>query len=162
MRIAAILCFLVAGPALSGQDSAVDKEKKQLSALVQASRKAKSEAKPKPVARITDANLKKSPPRKAAPKADPATKVVEAVEVTAPTLEAEAAALVSAEKRVRELEKELLRLEQAYYDESDPGYREKVVRGRFETTRKLLDDARAHLATMRVEEKESETPPEPE
>jgi hypothetical protein len=63
---------------------------------------------------------------------------------------------------VRELEKELLRLEQAYYDESDPSHREKVVRKRFEATKKRLDEARDKLASMRVAEDASETPSEPE
>lgn len=160
MRIAIIACTLAWTSAGFAQTAEAETKNRQLSALVEASRKAKSEVKPKPVARITNANLKTAAPKKKGPASEPAPAAATAhVEVVAPTVEAEAAAVSAAEKRVKDLEKELLRLEQAYYDETDPSYRERVVRPRFEGTKKLLDDARAALGSKRAEVKESETPP---
>jgi hypothetical protein len=53
------------------------------------------------------------------------------------------------EKKVAELEKELFRIEQSYYDENDPNYRDEVIQKRFDQTRRQLDDARQNLADAR-------------
>jgi dynactin complex subunit len=52
----------------------------------------------------------------------------------------------AAQAKVKDLDKELDRLEQAYYAESDPNYRDKTIAERFEQTKKQLDSARKELA----------------
>ncbi|HEV7487067.1 MAG TPA: hypothetical protein VGQ65_15415 [Thermoanaerobaculia bacterium] len=52
----------------------------------------------------------------------------------------------AAQAKVKDLDKELDRLEQAYYAESDPNYRDKTIAERFEQTKKQLDSARRELA----------------
>ena len=54
-----------------------------------------------------------------------------------------------AEKKAAELEAELRRLEQAYYEEADLNRRDTVLVPRFEQTKKQLDDAKAELAQAR-------------
>jgi hypothetical protein len=54
-----------------------------------------------------------------------------------------------AEKKVAELEAEMRRQEQAYYEESDLNRRDTVLVPRFEQTKKQLDDARKELADAR-------------
>ena len=57
--------------------------------------------------------------------------------------------LTDAEKKAAELEAELRRLEQAYYDEADLNRRDTILVPRFEQTKKQLDDAKAELAHAR-------------
>jgi dynactin complex subunit len=52
----------------------------------------------------------------------------------------------AAQAKVNDLDKELNRLEQAYYAENDPNYRDKTIAERFEQTKKQLDAARQELA----------------
>ena len=54
-----------------------------------------------------------------------------------------------AEKKVIELEAELRRLEQAYYEESDLDRRDRELVSRFNETWKELDDAKKELADAR-------------
>ena len=51
------------------------------------------------------------------------------------------------------LEKELRRLEDAYYAENDPNYRDSDITKRFNQTKQQLDDARKELADARDAEK---------
>jgi dynactin complex subunit len=55
----------------------------------------------------------------------------------------------AAQAKVNDLDKELDRLEQAYYAESDPNYRDKTIAQRFEQTKQQLDSARKELAEAR-------------
>jgi len=55
----------------------------------------------------------------------------------------------AAQAKVNDLDKELDRLEQAYYAENDPNYRDKTIAERFEQTKKQLDSARKDLAEAR-------------
>ena len=48
-----------------------------------------------------------------------------------------------------ELEKELRRIEDSYYAENDPNYRDKTIQDRFNQTKQQLDDARKELADAR-------------
>jgi len=50
---------------------------------------------------------------------------------------------------VRDLEKELRRIEETYYNEDDPDYREDVLAQNFEETRDQLEAARKDLAAAR-------------
>lgn len=54
-----------------------------------------------------------------------------------------------AAKKVAELESELRRLEQAYYEENDPNYRDTTIEQRFNQTRRQLEAARKELADAR-------------
>jgi hypothetical protein len=55
----------------------------------------------------------------------------------------------AAQAKVNDLDKELDRLEQAYYAENDPNYRDKTISERFEQTKKQLESARKDLAEAR-------------
>jgi len=57
--------------------------------------------------------------------------------------------IAAAQKKVDELQKELRRIEDAYYAENDPNYRDSTIEQRFNQTRKQLDDARKELADAR-------------
>jgi hypothetical protein len=54
--------------------------------------------------------------------------------------------IAAAQKKVDELQKELRRIEDAYYAENDPNYRDSTIEQRFNQTKKQLDDARKELA----------------
>lgn len=51
--------------------------------------------------------------------------------------------------KVSELEKDLDRLEQSYYNENDPNERDTVIAKRFAQTKRQLEDARKELADAR-------------
>lgn len=55
----------------------------------------------------------------------------------------------TAKAKVDDLDKELDRIEQAYYAENDPNYRDKTIAERFEQTKKQLETARKELADAR-------------
>ena len=57
--------------------------------------------------------------------------------------------LTGAQKKVDELQKELRRIEDAYYAENDPNYRDSTIEAQFNQTKKQLDDARRDLADAR-------------
>ena len=65
--------------------------------------------------------------------------------------------LRAAQTRVEELEKELLEVEQRYYEENDPDRRDRIIRVKFEETRKALDEARSTLEAVRPKEPEPGT-----
>jgi len=119
--------------------------------------KAANEAKAKRTATkpkvITNADVKKSK-SKLTVTAVPATP--DAPKPKAPTEDAvyrarkEASARVAAaEKRVAELSKSLDIVEQSFYAENDPNYRDDVIKKRFEQTKRQLDGARKELADAR-------------
>lgn len=64
-------------------------------------------------------------------------------------IKAAEARVAKTERTVRELQAELARLEQAFYNENDPNYRDNVIRKRFEQTKRQLDGARQNLAAAR-------------
>lgn len=132
------------------------------SSLVQAARNAKT---PKKKARIsiTDESVKKStgkltllPP---APEPDEQDTAEAAPTPAIVAARAKAdAKLAGAKVEVEQLETELRRIEESYYLESDPAYRDDVLRPRFEQTRKQLDRARDQLLTAREERQNLEPP----
>ena len=67
--------------------------------------------------------------------------------------------ITSVTVRVSDLEKELTRLEQSYYDSSDPDYRDDIIQKRYEQTRKQLDAARKELADARDTDHTLSEPP---
>jgi hypothetical protein len=60
----------------------------------------------------------------------------------------------TAEKKVADLGKELKRLEDAYYAENDPNYRDNTIEKRFNQTSRQLDGARKELADARDAEQQ--------
>jgi len=52
---------------------------------------------------------------------------------------------VAADKNIADLEKELAAIEQSYYEENDPSFRDDVIRKKFEQKKQELETARAAL-----------------
>ena len=133
---------------------------KKNSALVQASKDNGGARKKKPRKVITNADVKKSkgklivlPPKAVEPLAaegqPPAKGTLEQQEENRKArLEAEKR-LSDADTRVKDLEKELARIEQSYYNEADPNRRDSQIGPRFNQTKRQLDDARKQLADAR-------------
>lgn len=125
------------------------------SALVQAARKAKTTKKKARIS-ITDESVKKSTgkltllPPAPEPDEQETADAAPAPAIVAARAKADAK-LAGAKVEVEQLETELRRIEEAYYLESDPAYRDDVLRPRFEQTRKQLDRARDLLLTAREE-----------
>jgi hypothetical protein len=63
----------------------------------------------------------------------------------------------AAQARVDELEKELLDVELRYYEENDPDRRDRIIRVKFEETRKALEEARSELDAIKPKEQEPGT-----
>jgi len=72
--------------------------------------------------------------------------------------DADDAKVVAAGKKVAELEKELHRVEQTFYDENDATYRDDVIRKRFDQINSQLEAARKALADARDERARMEIP----
>jgi len=109
---------------------------------------------------ITNADLEKSSGKKATPTPTPAAKPAAPPAAAAAGSIAEQDKLLhdrsaaktrsdAAQAKVSDLEKELDRIEQAYYAENDPNYRDKNIAERFEQTKKQLETARKELADAR-------------
>lgn len=58
--------------------------------------------------------------------------------------------LVKAEKTVADLEREMLRIEQSYFEENEPNTRDTVIAEQFATTKAKLEKARLELEAARV------------
>jgi len=65
--------------------------------------------------------------------------------------------LRAAQTRVDDLEKELLEVELRYYEENDPDRRDRIIRVKFEETRKALDEARSELEAVKSKDTEPGT-----
>jgi hypothetical protein len=110
---------------------------------------------------ITNADVKKSSVKSSAPASGTkAAPKVETPPVPMPPAIADQNKLIharaDAQKRaddaqikVNDLDKELDRLEQSYYAENDPNYRDKTIAARFEQTKLQLETARKELADAR-------------
>jgi hypothetical protein len=130
----------------------------QESDLVKAANEAKAKrAATKPKV-ITNADVKKSKSKlsstaPATPAADAAKSEPPAAKLTSDQFyraRKDAGDRVTAkEKRVAELDKSLDLIEQSFYAENDPNYRDDVIQKRFEQTRRQLSDARKELADAR-------------
>src|SRR5262249_14400248 len=57
--------------------------------------------------------------------------------------------VTTAQKKVDDLQKELRRIEDAYYAENDPNYRDSTIAAQFTQTRNQLDVARRELSDAR-------------
>jgi hypothetical protein len=125
------------------------------SALVEASKKAKSKRKTSTTKVITNEDVKKSKgkivERPGTPQPDPAPEPTETEKyeaARAARIEREAN-IAAAEKLVAELTAALEKIEQAYYDENDLDRRDTVIVKQFEETKKKLDEAQAALEASR-------------
>jgi hypothetical protein len=109
---------------------------------------------------ITNADVKKSSVKSSAPAGAKAAPKVETPPVPMPPAIADQNKLFharadaqkradAAQVKVSDLDKELDRLEQSYYAENDPNYRDKTIAERFEQTKKQLESARKELAEAR-------------
>jgi molecular chaperone GrpE (heat shock protein) len=146
-RLIAIAVFLVAAAGVSDD-----------SPLVKAA-KANGGPKTKPTKKvITNADVKKSsgklttlPPstKPATPTIGPAKGSIAEQDKRLHDRAAAQKRTDTAQAKVNDLDKELDRLEQAYYAENDPNYRDKTISERFEQTKKQLESARKDLAEAR-------------
>ncbi len=174
----AILCVAAAASAAGQQTTtttttapeagaATQPQQPQESKLVKAAKANGGLKKPIPKKTITNADVKKTtgkiielPAKEGTPASRPAGPPAPALSgaegSTLATYEAKKKAVADAEKRVADaalkvvgLEKELARIEQSYYEASDPNYRDTTIAPRFEQTKKQLDAARRDLSDAR-------------
>ena len=147
MRTTLLIVTLFFAVAISADDSP----------MVKAAKANGGAKKPMPKKVITNADVKKTkgklvelPPKPAA--------TVAAVDNRGPIekqddefhiREAADARVAKAQKKVDDLAKELRRIEDAYYAENDPNYRDSTIVPRFNQTKNQLDAARKELADAR-------------
>jgi chromosome segregation ATPase len=126
------------------------------SPLVQAA-KSTSNAKKKPTTRvITNADVKKakgsltelpgSTTETTKGPTDPARTTQQKHDEMRRSTAAAAQRLAAAEKKVAALERELAKVEQSYFESSDPDYRDKTIAASFKETKRKLEAARKELA----------------
>ena len=159
--IFAILCLAATASALGQQTSTAPETSPATheSPLVKAAKANGGLKKPIPKKTIKNADVKKSngkiielSPKEgatAAPPAAPPTSSLAAYEEQRKTLAAAEKRVAAAELKVGELEKDLARIEQSYYEAADPNYRDSTVAPRFAQTKSQLDEARRVLADAR-------------
>ena len=130
------------------------------SALVDAAKDAKAKRKTSTSKVITNADVKKSK-GKIIELTEKDLKPIEAKAVTGPStqekhdaarkLRLEAAErLVKSEKTVADLEREILKIEQRYFEENEPNTRDIVIAEQFATTKAKLEKTRLELEAARV------------
>jgi len=146
--------LLVAGCLLSVALMAQEQPPKD-SDLVAAAKKAKAGRVAIPRKPITNADVKKAkgklielPGKAAAETQQPAVEQWSSEEKHQQARKATAAAeqvQADATKKVADLEKELAAIEQSYYEENDPAYRDDVIRKKFDEKKQELEAARAAI-----------------
>jgi len=146
--------LLVAGCLLSVALSAQEQPPKD-SDLVAAAKKAKAGRVAIPRKPITNADVKKAkgklielPAKASAETPQAAVEQWTSNEKHQQARKAAAAAdkvQVDATKKVADLEKELAVIEQSYYEENDPAYRDDVIRKKFDQKKQELEAARAAI-----------------
>jgi len=154
--VALLLCCALATVAVAQQETTTAKD----SPLVEAAKKTKPRKKGKKRV-ITNADVKKStgkivvlqpraplPGENEAKSADPRGPLQKQDDDMRARRQAADVVAVS-EKKVADLQKELNRIEQSFYDENDATYRDDVIQKRFDQTKRQLDDARNELADAR-------------
>jgi hypothetical protein len=134
-----------------------DPTKKSTDGLVKAAHDAKSKRKKSTTKVITNKDVKKA---KGSLVVLPAKEEKPAAKVEKPMTIADQDKLLKqrreanehldvAQKKFDGLQKELDTIEQSYYAENDPNYRDTVIQKRFDQTKKQLDTAREELANAR-------------
>jgi hypothetical protein len=156
--IAALLCAATAASAVA-QEATATAAKPLDSPLVKAAKAGGGPKKKSTKKVITNADVRKSkgklvvlPPKEGQPvaiAAEPQKGSLERQDDERRAREGASVRMITAQKKVSELEKELRRLEDAYYAENDPNYRDSTIEQRFNQTKRQLDDARKELADAR-------------
>lgn len=148
MRVALTVGSCLLAVAMLGQDAPPKKD----SDLVAAAKKAKAGRVAIPRKVITNSDVKKAKgklielPATSKPLASlSAPTSIEKQDAERKIAAAEQHAQADAEKKVADLEKELAAIEQTYYEENDPAFRDDVIRKRFEQKKLELDAARAAM-----------------
>jgi len=157
-RLLILAALLAATAGAAADDVTTTSTAKPDSPLVKAAKASAGPKKKTTKKVITNADVQKSSVKSTAPaasKGSPAPQVASAIVPPETIAEhdkllrsrAEARKRVEASQaKVNDLDKELDRLEQSYYAENDPNYRDKTIVERFEQTKKQLEAARKDLA----------------
>lgn len=165
LLIAATLCGAPATPPAFGAAEVGGAPQKE--GVVEAAKANKAKRKASSTKVITNADVKKSKGKliakpagtKAATPPDEKKPVTLAQHDARYKSRVEASEKVAAgEKKVATLEKDLDAIEQRYYEENDPTYRDTVIQKRFAQTRRQLEDARRELADARDSLQKAEAP----
>ncbi|HVR41339.1 MAG TPA: hypothetical protein VMU84_19750 [Thermoanaerobaculia bacterium] len=129
---------------------------KDTTALVEAAKDAKAKRKKSTTKVITNADVKKAkgklvqlPGEPEKPRPADTSSPIAKFEAEKKAKVAADARIAVAEARVKDLELELAKIEQAYFDEGDPNMRDTVIRRRFDATQALLEQARRDLEEIR-------------
>jgi hypothetical protein len=149
----AIVCLCVA----AGFSLPATAQEKKQDPLVEAARKAKANRKTSSSKVLTNKDVKKSKgklivldkPAVETPAAQPKTSSLVQQDERYRARKEAAEKVALNEKKVASLEKDLEAIEQRYYEENDPNYRDNVIQKRFAQARGQLDDARRELADAR-------------
>ena len=133
----------------------------QESDLVKAANDAKAKRSGKATKVITNADVKKSKSKLGTTNVAPTTTTTSGGEGAAAPLKTMSIDqlyrarrdagdhIATLEKKVADLDKSLNLIEQSFYAENDPNYRDDVIQKRFEQTKRQLADARKELADAR-------------
>lgn len=155
-RIVAMVCFCVAAR-FSAPAFAQEKTTTSTEDLVKAAKAAKENQKKHPPAKvITNKDVKQSKgkltvldkPVTPVPKTD-TTSPIEKQDAQIRARKSAEVRVDTAKKKADSLQKELDNIEQQYYAENDPNYRDQVIQKRFAQTRRQLDAANLELANAR-------------
>ena len=164
----AMLLAAVGGRAASPASSSAEEAKAPAQDLVSAAKDAKGKRKQPSTKVLTNADVKKSKgklivlsskeekPPESAKEVDPLTPLQRHDANHRERLLVDEK-LRAAQTKVADLEKELLAIEQRYYEENDPDRRDRIIRVKFEETRKALEGARAELEAVRSKDPEPGT-----
>lgn len=156
----ALLCGATAAMLSADEAPVPPQTQSDTTALLDAAKDAKEKRKKSTSKVITNADVKKSK-GKIVQLTEKDLKPIETKPVTGPTtLEKHdaankarheaAARLVTAEKAVAELERELMKIEQSYFEENDPGTRDTVITKHFAETKAKLEKAKQELEAARA------------
>ena len=157
IAVAMFVALFSAFALLAAEEAKPEQKAGEESKLVDAAKKSKTSRKKSTSKVLTNADVKKSkgvlmtndkpaPPPVKTSTVGPITqheadrKLRQAAEET----------VAAEEKKVELLERELVRIEQAYYDESDPNFRDDVIQKQFEQARRQLEAARQTLVDART------------
>ncbi len=155
-KIVVMVCFCVAAR-FSAPAFAQEKTTTSTEDLVKAAKASKENQKKHPPTKvITNKDVKQSKGKLVVtnkamtpvPKTDPVSPIAKQDAQIRARKDAEVR-VEKAQKNVDSLQKELDGLEQAYYAENDPNYRDQVIQKRFAQTKRQLDAAHTDLANAR-------------
>jgi len=174
MRLIAILLLCAAPPTSAAFDtSAVEvdgatQESKDTSKLVDTAKESKEKRKKSTSKVITNEDLKKSKGKlielsekdlpKVEPKKSDGPTMLQKQDAELKARREAEVRLAAAEKEVADLERDLVRVEQSYFEENDPNVRDTQITQRFADTKAKLEKARAELKLARAALEEPKNP----